>query len=1177
MKIKRLEIKGFKSFPDKTVLDLKPGITSIVGPNGCGKSNVMEAIRWVMGEQRAKSLRGKKMEDVIFNGSEKRKPVGLAEVRLVLSNTDGLGPPSMADYDEIMIARRLFRDGESNYEINNISCRLSDVTDFFLDTGVGKNSYAIIEQGRVDMVVASKPEDRRILIEEAAGISRYKARREAAIKKLEQTRQNLQRISDVVGEVKRQAGSIKRQAARAERWRTLSDRLRELDLGLHAVRCRDHQDRLVGTGEDLERKRTALTEGEAGLASLQSHLERDRLKALDTDKRLSELLESRHKTELELTSERGRMERDRSRVAQLGHREKVAGEEKEATERRLSEAAALLEEEEKRRVSIQSELKDAAEELDRALSDIKGADETLAGERKRLDELKEEIFRLLQETAQERNKRESLNRRALEVQGLLAKLSAELDEVSADIASEKADRDRIGAELQEVILLKEEETEQTSELVERQHDAERRIAAGRRDIARTEKSLAAETARLDSLEEMQRDYASYDQDVRFLMKNKESLGGDAILGPLADMMEVDPEYQKALAGVLGARLGHVVVGSTQDGAEAALRLKEAGGGRTTFIPVRPESAGERPQAEIPGDPLRLKDRVRFREGLEALGDFLLDRCRVVEDMNRAVELWNANGPAMDLVTMEGEVLNRFGEVTGGLPDKKQEEVFEKRREIAELTEKADALESELASLNSSLEDEERNLGKITAELEWRRRRTNEFSMKEVRLRKDRERLEAQVKASERRLDVLVLERERLSKEREEATLDLKNVEAALLRLETQRQELEQERDIVGVNVEKLNAVVQERHQQTSEIRVNLARLEERERSVERECRAITESVRQHERHLSTLSSEHARNLDERKRLAEEIAAAEVREKELMEELDRHGKSISGLKATAEALSESCKALEQSAASNERSVKELRETVHGLEMETVRLEQMLDDLVEKIIERYRVDPRTVPCPDAPPDQAEIADLRAKLETMGEVNLAAIVESKQVEERLAFLQEQEDDLKKAVDSLFATINAINRTTEERFSEAFAGINAKFQEIFPFLFRGGEARLVLTDEEDLLETGVEIMARPPGKRVRNMDLLSGGEKALTAVALIFSIFLTKPSPFCLLDEVDAPLDDANLNRFNEMLRQLSDRTQFLIISHNKRTMEEADTLYGVTMEEPGTSTVVSVQFMQ
>jgi chromosome segregation protein len=1177
MKIKRLEIKGFKSFPNKTVLDLKSGITSIVGPNGCGKSNVMEAIRWVMGEQRAKSLRGKKMEDVIFNGSEKRKPVGMAEVRLVLSNSDGLGPPSMADYDEIMIARRLFRDGESQYELNNISCRLSDVTDFFLDTGVGKNSYAIIEQGRVDMVVASKPEDRRVLIEEAAGISRYKARREAALKKLEQTRQNLQRISDVVGEVKRQATSIKRQAAKAQRWRTLNDRLRELDLGLHAGRCKDHQDRLTETGAELERNGTALAERDAELASLQASLEKDRLKALDTEKALAELLESRHKTELELTSVRGRMERDRSRVAQLQSRQQSATEEKAATEGQRLEAAARLQEEEKGRESIRSELKEAADKLERALSDIKGADETLAKERRRLDELKEEIFRLLQEAAQERNKRESLSRRTTEVQGRLARVSEELGEIEVDMASEKAERDRIGAELSETVLLKEEETDQTAELVESQHDAGRRIESLRKEIARVEKSLAGESARLDSLEEMQSNYAGYDQGVRFLMKNKKSLGGDAILGPLADMIEVPPEYQKALAGVLGDRLGHVVVTTTPDGVEAARRLKEAGGGRSTFIPVHPRPVAEKSEAEVEGDPPPLKDKVRFREGLESLGDFLLDGCHVVDDMSRAIEIWNLNGVHMDLVTTEGEVLSRFGEITGGCLDKKQEEVFEKKREIAELIEKADALETELSDLNSALEDEERNLGKITSELEWRRRRINELNMKEVRLRKDRERLDAQVNTAVKRVDVLVLERERLSKEREEILVELRDADAEASRLETVRMEREQEREIVGLDVEKLNAVVQERHQQTSEIRVNLARLEERERSAERECRALAESLRQHERHLSTLDSEQTRNEAEQKRLDEELALAAVREKDLMEEHERRARRIAELKAAAEGLAESCKALEKEVAVSERSVRELRETVHGLEMERVRLEQMLDGLVEKIIERYRIDPRTVPCPETAPDQAEMADLRAKLESMGEVNLAAIAESTHVEERLTFLQEQEDDLKKAVDSLFATINAINRTTKERFAEAFAGINEKFQEIFPFLFRGGEARLVLTDEEDLLETGVEIMARPPGKRVRNMDLLSGGEKALTAVALIFSIFLTKPSPFCLLDEVDAPLDDANLNRFNEMLRQLSDRTQFLIITHNKRTMEEADTLYGVTMEEPGASTVVSVQFMQ
>ncbi len=337
MKIKRLEIKGFKSFHDKTVFDFRPGITAVVGPNGSGKSNVLEGIRWVMGEQRVRSLRGKKMEDVIFNGSETRKPVGMAEVRLVLSTDDGIVPPTMAEYDEIMITRRLFRDGESQYEINNIPCRLSDVTDFFMDTGVGRNSYAIIEQGRVDMVVASKPEDRRLFIEEAAGITRYKSRKEIALKKLEQTKQNLLRIGDLIGEVKRQSVSLKKQASKAERYRQLNARLRELDISLHAYKCHEFQRQHGRVKEDLDRNKSALLEQESGLAEAEAQLEKSRIEALQTETHLKELLEARHKTDLELTSIRSRAQSDRRRISELLERQERRSAETEAFNERIEE------------------------------------------------------------------------------------------------------------------------------------------------------------------------------------------------------------------------------------------------------------------------------------------------------------------------------------------------------------------------------------------------------------------------------------------------------------------------------------------------------------------------------------------------------------------------------------------------------------------------------------------------------------------------------------------------------------------------------------------------------------------------------------------------------------------------------------------------------------------------
>jgi len=549
---------------------------------------------------------------------------------------------------------------------------------------------------------------------------------------------------------------------------------------------------------------------------------------------------------------------------------------------------------------------------------------------------------------------------------------------------------------------------------------------------------------------------------------------------------------------------------------------------------------------------------------------------VVEDVRSGLELWEQNGIEVDLVTPQGELISRHGEITGGTFERSGEELFVRRREIADLEERTSATVKACKELQGALLDKEAIQEELTGRLQQNDQTVHDLNMQEVRVKKDLERLDSQIGVAERRLEVLRLEDERLVRDRASLVQQMEQVEATITALDSKKKEQEERGQSLHENMEAAVRLSQEKAQQASEIRIRTAQLEERSRSIHKEFQSVLESLRHLESRLSALDEEVARNRKEEERLNQESAQLASQEKDLMEESRVLRGRIETLEQATVEASSRVKSLDQDTARLGGQVRGLREAVHGLEMESVRTDQALQGIVEKLLERYQVDPRTVEAPESPPSEEEINQLKASLEALGEVNLAAISESRQIEERLHFLVEQEEDLKKAVDSLYATINAINKTTRERFRSAFDSVNEKFQEIFPFLFGGGEARLELTDEEDLLETGVDIMARPPGKRIQNMDLLSGGEKALTAVALIFSIFLTRPSPFCLLDEVDAPLDDANIGRFNEMIRRLSDQTQFLVITHNKRTMEQADCLYGVTMEEPGVSGVVSVQFV-
>lgn len=1177
MRIKKLEIKGFKSFPDKTVLEFKPGISAVVGPNGCGKSNVFEAVRWVMGEQRVKSLRGKKMSDVIFNGSESRKPVGMAEVVMVLSNTEGPRHPSMSDYDEIMITRRLFRDGQSQYELNNVSCRLSDIVDFFLDTGVGKNSYAIIEQGRVETVVAAKPEEHRILIEEAAGISRYKARKEAAIKKLEDTRQNLVRISDVIGEVRRHANSLKRQAAKAERYRKLSDQLKELEIAFHAHTCA----RLIGESgrihARLEDHRSASMERQAKFAEAQAQLEAQRLKALETEKTLKEALEIRHKTDIELTSTRGAIEKDKSAIAQIDEFQARSQSQRTALEEQQVKAELAHNELAERKSQADVDWSTARDEVAKAKADLEKAEHNLKKHQEDRDRLKDEIFNTLHETARARNLKESLTKRIGEIRVERERKSREAEELAESLAKDELLITQTESGIRELIGCRYDEKDKKEKLLEEKRSTEQRVISLREDFAGLEKELAGDKARLESLEQAQKSYGTYNEGVQYLMQGNGFSRKDTLLGPIAEMIDVPPEYQKALTAALGERLGHLVVSSPHDGVHAADYLQESGAGRSTFIPVEPRIDANGVPDHVPEGLTPLKELVRFREDCANLGDFLLGRCFVVEDIRKAVEIWEANGIMVDLVTPGGEVLNRHGEITGGSRDNIKDEVFERRRQLEQLMEKTAVLERETSRIQAELTDAEALIGTLGERVERCSRTLNELDVEEAGLRKDRERLEAQIARTKQRQEVLELEQDRFRTEQDGLSAEIRQAEEQIAGLEARRVELEKEREHAGAGAEQAAHVLKEKSGGSEELRIRLAQLEERRSSLEREWRASDEEQRQITNQLSRLMEEVTRQAEKKTQLTRTVDAGKAREKELMREHESVSVKIEGLQGASSELAASVSALEQETGALGKEIQELKETVHELEVEHVRLEQTLEGVVERVLERYRVDPRTVEAPETPPDETEIEGLKQKIDAIGEVNLAAIAESRHTEERLQFLTEQEDDLKKAVDSLYATINKINKTTRERFKEAFDEINGKFQEIFPFLFSGGEARLELTDPDNLLETGVEILARPPGKRIRNMDLLSGGEKALTAVALIFSIFLTRLSPFCLLDEVDAPLDESNIVRFNDMLRKLSNQTQFLVITHNKRSMESADTLYGVTMEEPGASTVVSVQFIE
>ncbi len=1173
MKIKCLEIIGFKSFVDKASLDFQQGITGIVGPNGCGKSNIVDAIRWVMGEQSAKNLRGRAMEDIIFGGSDARKPLGMAEVSLVFSTTDGRAPAKYLNFSEIQVTRRLYRDGESEYFLNKTPCRLMDIAELFMDTGVGTKAYSIIEQGKIGMILLSRPEDRRFLIEEAAGVTKFKARKQVALKKIDLTRQNLVRVGDIIAEIRRQLNSLQRQAKKAERFREYREELKEIDLLFAA---HEHAEMLAHRrelGSLLAELRRDAAVAAGRLEEAELALEGQRIELLEAEKEVTSSQERMYILRSDSQTAANRLEYQKRELANLEEAGRRRAEELVSLERQKAEA-----EEELARLDLNKDafVTDAAE-ADRTLAEQQEVLELLlrdeAESLRRIDEGRRELFTVLSRISQFNNQQTGMLRR---VEGIAERLersgteSSQLQTRLAELADRTAELERQLAELAE----RHQQTGEEQTVCRSRREA----LIARRDetdgtIRRLREEASARGSRLKSLQDLEARFAGYGQGVRTALQAEELNG--RFRGLLADFIQTGEEYETALEAVLAERLQYLLCERREDAVDAIGILTRTAGGRCTF--VLPSTAAVTGEA-VPGftpilDVVRIGDEVRERVAPLLAGIYLADGLGPALDAARRF-------PAAGFVTRTGETVWGGGVVSGGRAEGEQHGLIHTRREIRELKETVERLAGELAAAEAARDAVRDELADTDARIEELRQLYHRLEIEKVNLQKDLQQGRDEDRRLTDRLAVRDLEDGQLKEEqaalleeiaeiasgRDEAEGEKGRIEAEVAvltgTLAGKKQEIETVRDAV-TRMKVRCATLRERHESNlgalARIREDILRFGERIEENRREI-ASGEDVRQQ---LSAAIAEAGTAMTEQLSRQQEAEGANVRAREAYEQrnalLQEHETVLKELRSSQGRLA---------AAEGEKTL-----ALAELEMRIGRVEESV-----RLKYRLEVAELSASCEggiaDAPEKTRRRDELQRLVDELGEVNLMAIDEYRELEERFTFLTGQKDDLEESLGALQQAIQRINRTTRKRFIETFHLVNAKFQEIFPRLFCGGKAELRLTNEDDLLETGIEIVVQPPGKKLQNVTLLSGGEKALTAVALIFSIFLIKPSPFCLLDEVDAPLDDANIGRFNEMVREMSEISQFIMITHNKTTMTIADTLYGVTMEEPGVSKLVSVR---
>jgi len=1172
VQIKRLEIVGFKSFVDKTVLEFQEGTTAVVGPNGCGKSNIVDAIRWTMGEQSAKSLRGSAMEDIIFAGSETRKPVGMAEVSLIFNNEGGSATPIFGDRSEIMVTRRLFRSGESEYLLNQTPCRLLDITELFMDTGVGTRTYSIVEQGKIGLILNAKPEDRRYLIEEAAGVTKFKARKKSALRKIDATRQNLVRLGDIIAEIKRQMNSLKRQAQKAERFKKHRDELKGIETRLAFDRYQE-LGRNISSGDDREKERRQLLAGiDAELNAGQLKLENLRLGRATREKEVSGRQEELYRLTGQIQKLEGEMELARREVDNLGRQQETLVIEKEEAVRNQSNLARDAETTRLEIARMGDELQRKRIEVDNdqnRLTELVSAERELAV---RLEDSRKDLLVLLTDLSQlvsregemdrlDRSLQERTDRNHKEATGLKQRLEETQQRTTAGERALAGIRER------------------RSGLQKSHQDLAAQVEKFRRQLAEKEEQLLSRRevanrlrSRLDSLQQLEKNLEGYGAGVQLILKEPEFQ--NRLGGVMADALEVPVRYEAAVEAVLSERLQAILAPRREDAQAAGTFLgrREA---RCSFL-----LPGFYPEIAPVPDAIPMIDLIQVRADAAKAVRGLLQGVYLVANLDPYFS--GPLPPGVTLVTEEGNVLTFRGEMVAGGKQALDHGLLSKKREIKDLKRQVKAADQTVEELQMLREKNRLVLTEAEKEVRELEIAMHQKELKLVDLEKDLERIAGEGDRLQDRLEVLSLEEEQLHEEQE----NLKRQ-----RLATVEGKSRQERDRGGKEqkVANLQAEANALQGQTAGFRdrvmagkVAVASLKEKEAAARHRLEQLEQRRKEQGARIDLLQRRWEEAGENRQLHHGREAELKIQREELLTQLEGFKQRFETARSLFDEENRHIDVQEKSLQAIRTRLDQTRQLLNEQQLKNRELQMEAGHLRQAMEEKYRVDLEKFR-PDEPEeiDVDRLAHRRDQLQRLigeiGEVNLTAIEEFRDLEERYQFLTTQQEDLEQSLRSLQTAITKINRTTRSRFREAFDMINQKFQEVFPRLFHGGRGELRLTDEQDLLEAGIDIIVQPPGKKLQNVTLLSGGEKALAAVALIFAIFLCKPSPFCILDEVDAPLDDVNIGRFNDMVRQMTDQSQFILITHNKRTMEIADTLYGVTMEEPGVSKMVSVRLNQ
>jgi len=1198
MKLKKLEINGFKSFVEKASIEFPPGVSAVVGPNGCGKSNILDAIKWVMGEQSVKQLRGKSMEDVIFSGSNGKPALNMAEVSLTLANDNGTAPEELKEFTEIMLTRRLYRSGESGYFINKQACRLKDIHNIFLGCGLGSKSYAVIQQGSIGTITDAGPDERRILLEEAAGITRYKSRKKEALSKVKSTNDNILRVSDIITEIKRQMSGLKRQARKAERYKKYQAHIRELDIRLTLYHYDEYTRKIDEAEALLKDLNDTDIEHSTQLKRLDAALEKIKFDRAEKNQEISDQKARKFDTQRNID----RMENDKAHLFKDVERLTDEFEELESSRENLEEKnrelMSEIQEVENQNTRIQAEINSVRSTLDKEQSASQIIKDRLLALNRELETSKAGLMDLVAQEAQYKNIYQNVTSNKESLKRRLKIIDEEELATSKKVSGLRKQEDEVKEQLRSC-KTEIEDLKKRGDIVQKQLQGKNTSLAEQVRLVQTlelERNKAKSS--FTALKKMEDNFEWYKDGVQAIMKRRKAdqenapserlndQGGNGIMGLMADILEPESAFSTAVEAALGESLQYILVKDQETAIGSIDYLQTTGAGRSGFVPVSSvKHMGSRPNHQ-PDHPKYLLNHVAVKPGFEQIAEALLGHVVVTENIEEARDVFNRNGTLQTVVTQNGDVISHQGILIGGSKEnlsgilaKKQElKAFE--IQIKDLDQKLESARQHQKELESEVRIIESNLQKLR-ELE------NNAKHNEVETEKALYKASEDLKNALRHLEIVRLEHEQLLGEESDVDEEVAKYNKAVVEVENQ---VKNAQDLVSEKLEQIDTVSSEMetfNQKIIDLRLNLttlnAKLENSNNTLKRLKEFHNDSIQRAEQISNDLIRKKRKQLD----LKEQIKACEQTLSGMYDKMKLLEKALEMNEADYHTIDEKLKQSDSIISDIQNERENILKKIRMIELEQSQRLIKRENITNRLEENYHKPIAVLKSEfdNVPTEKAlrtdemeeELTRFRTKIANIDDVNLGAIKEYEQLKERFDFLNEQREDLVKALDDLNKVIHKINRISQERFLKTFDEVNNQLKEVFPRLFEGGSARLVLTEPNDPLETGIEFMIHPPGKKLTRMSLLSGGEKALSAIALIFSIFLIKPASFCIMDEIDASLDEINVFRFNDLLQIIGEKSQIIMITHNKKSMEFADTLFGITMEKKGVSKIVSVNLKQ